>query len=249
MPPLDPLNPSLFRVWVCFFVGGFFSKLRSSVIDQFAEFHKTKWYFLQFLGTNCLKILLPLLPTSYLLQPCTHFSQYFCHIFQRRRRIHSMSISISHRHLHSTNHYSIFNLLVLARRFCRRLQLTTFARRQVWRLHVRVVTRERRVIWRSIATQNFCKTRVWRSIATMGSHNWKSRNIFPLLHIFKLPSKKQIWKLSSARGLDKCGSQGEANLVKLWSKFSLCLHVAITPWHWRNPKKKRQLHSRTYKNK
>ncbi len=75
---------------MCFFVGG-----RSSVIDQFAEFHKTKWSFLQFLGTNCLKILLPLLPTPYLLQPCTHFSQYFCHMRRRRRRIHCMSISIS----------------------------------------------------------------------------------------------------------------------------------------------------------
>lgn len=78
-----------------FFRWRFFSKLRSSVTDQFAEFHKTKWSFLQFLGTNCLKIFLPLLLTPYLLQPCTHFSQYFCHMRQRRRRIHCMSISIS----------------------------------------------------------------------------------------------------------------------------------------------------------
>lgn len=165
-----------------------------------------------------------------------------------------------HRHLHSTNNYSIFNLLVLARRFCRRLQLTTLVQDfefedckkqllQDVKFELIVVTRERRVIWRSIATQNFCKTRIWGSIATMGSHNWKSRNTFPLLHIFKLPGKKQIWKLSSTRGLGKCGSQEEANLVKLWSNFCLCLHVAITPGTQETQKNKKQLHSTTYKNK
>jgi len=41
-------------------------------------------------------------------------------------------------------------------------------------------------------------------------------------------------------------------LWSFWSKFSLCLHVAITPGTQETPQKekeKEQLHSTTYKNK